>query len=320
MGFLSSLVDIHFPARNQILTVEASSTNQGSSYGRDGEPFNVIPPGPLGTQGPFTLIPSTLLQPKTIPIVDPLSSAMEKGAYDWTKPVPSYVSGDGTTGACVAFFNLSAISKLLKSSTVSLQIRTAAHGTSSSPPVTPVDMYYMYNTLNGSRAVNGGGAGQTWFDGNMQNAINLGILPPSFEPLVTDPIGDAAYAATLTSVIGSDLYYDAASAGLTFENPFPDLQSATAVMELFNQETPGEFAIFDWLQIPSPYQGQTACSWDLKVSTFKKRTSFPVNTNGTAAFGYDATSVQTISSQGSNPPAQTIGISVNMKNLELTIS
>ena len=360
-GFLSSLVNISFPQVGGWLVIEATSTASGpfAESGGGEEAFTVVMPGILETggqgvtgitgPGPFQLLPANLQQYNptgptgaTGPpaIVNPISLGMQKVYYDWTEGAPAgptgplsptgyYLANNGQNGAAVAFFNRTTMEKILGNpGSIPIVIKTAAHGSNSKPPLPKTSqVYYVYNTLNGSIAAPGSPTSQTWFDANLAHQIATGVLPPSLLPAVTDPLLDANFAATLTSFIGSDLFYVWQQVPFLkqFTQGFATLAAAQALVTFLNQTTPNEFALFPWWQTvlpPSPYPGQAQCSWTLKASTWRRtELNFPVTAVGTLQADYaDAVETSSTSSGGSNPAARTITIAVNPQTARFTMN
>jgi hypothetical protein len=346
-GFPSALKSISFPGKPRILTIEvAGLTPATGNYSDNGEGFTFYaarPVGPNNRVGGIDLVPGdntpaglptfSGIQPPTL--VNPFSLDMTRRLYAWQQPVPGYISTDGTTGAAVLFLDIDNVAAIFKNQkTFPFSIQTRSHGTST-PPGPAQSIYYLYQNGLGigfpPPLINATGdiATQSFLD-------QSGFLPPNVDP--TSPAQVSTYGDEIGGVC--DMYFNTPNNNNLYQNvfgvPFSPGPStaADAAQEIANLVTlglvvPGGVSYFQWVVAPAPPPGSAACSWTIKVRSWRRANSFPVSAVGilgTPMFvpakgktvAIDPVKTITVNSGGVNPSACNTRITVTPSTMEFT--
>ena len=361
-GFLSALKHINFPGKPRILTAEVRGvTPNTGNYTFNGEPFTFFanpPVGPANKISGISLVPGvtgplglpTYKRPAPAPtIVSPFSIDMVNRLYAWEQPVPGYISSNQTTGAAILFLDIDNIETAFNNPTsFQFNIQTNSHG-SSTPPGPPALTWFVYYdplgisvseaaTISATENI----ATQSFLDITVNQST--GDYWIADRTVAADPFGVSNYGSFPSSIcsmygyFGSIFGYPNIGSSL----PFGFSSEAEAVTAMaYYQGAPGppaypDFsgwppftpftisdaaAVFPWASAtPPPYSA--ACSWSIRLRTWRRATSFSIKSGGTLGtvsivpakgepIDVDPVKDLTLTSHGSNSSACVNLVTVN---------
>lgn len=279
-------------------------------------------PPPLlltGVTGPagFNPITTPVILPVGAQVINPASKQMLSNEFSWIAPEPPYIQSgiSSSTAAGVMIFNLTAIQKLLKSSTFTFNIATLGHGTGSTPPAPTGTWFIYFDPLNidviNAAIINATG------NINTQSFLDItdNINPPNYNisdrTVAADPFAVASYGSTINSVCSMYSYYFAsggfpagaapmgfstqveAEAALAYYNrlsgppPYPEFVGWPDVSPYYLIPGGAEAIFGPWMSVPSPYPGQATCSWQISASLWKKQNlTYPKGTPADQQTGF----------------------------------
>jgi hypothetical protein len=324
-----------------------------------GPAAGALVPGPIAAfRTPPATPPVGLTGPVGPPM--PMSQDLQNRAFVWEVPNPAYLNIQTTSSAAatVAVFDIGNLNTALGPSGTTgpsgpfvVTVKTSSHGSSTPPSPTPTWFWY-YDPYNFS-LVEAATINPTE-DFNTQSFLDITENLSGGGYYITDrvaaanPFAVADYGTRLDQICCMYSYvgifegypgmptaypngfttqgeaqawvdYMSSNDGSVGPPPYPSGVGWPPSRPIVNGSA--AIGVFPWMTSPSPPPGTAACSWNLRVSSWRGAKTFKVSSHGVFTPGATGqVQVGSVNSGGPNPPAETVTISVLPATMKFTLN
>ena len=325
-----------------------------------GTSAGALVPGPLAAfRTPPATPPVGLIGPVGPPM--PMSQDLQNRAFVWEVPNPAYLNIQTTssTADAVAVFDIGNLNIALGLPGTSgpfipfvVTVNTSSHGSSTPPPSPTLTWFWYYDPQNIS--LGEAATINPTQDLNTQSFLDITENPSTLTYYVTDrvaaasPFAVADYGTRLDQICCMYSYVGVLGGypGIptAYPNGFTTQGEAQAWADYISSNDgsvgppaypsgvgwppsrpvvhgSAAMGVFPWMTSPSPPPGTAACSWNLRVSSWRGANTFNVSPQGVFTPGaIGQVQVGSVNSGGPNPPAETVTISVVPATMKFTLN